>query len=263
MNILVCLKMVSQSTYTDAIGNNKNADRLSDGQLVINPADAYALELALRMKDKDKTIKITAIMMAPQYAEHILRTALSMGADQAVHVSDQLFAGADTIATAETLARAITLLPSQDLILCGNKAIDSETGHIGPQLAVLLSLPAITNVIDMDRDGDTLLLQRSQEDGIAIYCGRLPLLLTVVNGSRMVRSPTILGMRRSKNAPIRLIDGAALGLSEEFAGQKASGTETIQVKQLQFPHRHGQRLEDPVLGAEALALLLRGGREIG
>ena len=125
MNILVCLKMVSQARFTDSL-NDTGADRLSGGQLVINPADAYALELALRLKDKKSDTFITVLTMAPQYAEHILRTALAMGADRAVHICDGAFAGSDTIMTALTISRAIEHIGPQDIILCGKKAIDSE-----------------------------------------------------------------------------------------------------------------------------------------
>ena len=83
MNILVCLKMVSQARFTDSLRDSRT-DRLSGGQLVMNPADSYALELALRLKDRRNDIFITVLTMAPQYADHILRTALAMGADAVV-----------------------------------------------------------------------------------------------------------------------------------------------------------------------------------
>lgn len=260
MNILVCMKMVSQSTYSDAFDDASGAERLSSGQLGINPADAYALELALRLKDRDSSVHITVITMAPQYAEHILRTALAMGADEAVHISDKVFAGADTIATANTLARAIKLLPRQDIILCGKKAIDSETGHIGPQLGALLEMTVITNVLDFDRTEASILVRRSQENGTSSYSCPFPALLTVVNGSSMVRAATILGLRRSKSVDIRLLTGAELGLDALSAGKNASGTETIEIKKLQFAHRHGKRETDAAKGAAVLATMLGGGR---
>lgn len=257
MNILVCLKMVSQSTYSDTFDDASGAERLSGGQLGINPADAYALELALRLKDIDSSVHITAITMAPKTAEMILRTALAMGVDEAVHISDRIFAGADTIATSATLAGAIRSLPPQDLILCGKKAVDSETGHIGPQLGALLGIPVITNVLEFSASESGITALRSQENGTVQYGCGFPALLTVVNGTSMVRSATIMGMRRSKNVLVQLLTGAELGMDAAHAGQNASGTETIEVRQLRFAHRGGQRETSAEAGAAAIADMLR------
>ena len=137
MNILVCLKMVSRATYTDMLcSDDASDDRLSGGAIGINPADAYALETALKLKDRYGAY-VTVLSMSPMLAEPMLRSALAMGADEAVLVCDRIFAGSDTIATAKTLSAALKALPRQDMIFCGSKAIDSETGHIGAQLAAL------------------------------------------------------------------------------------------------------------------------------
>ena len=133
MNILVCLKIVSQATFTDSLTDND--DRLSGGKLGINPADAYALELALRIKDNAPETMVTVVTMAPSYAENALRDAIAAGADRAVLICDSALAGSDTLVTANILAAAINRLGGFDLVLCGRKAIDSETGHIAPQLS--------------------------------------------------------------------------------------------------------------------------------
>ena len=91
MNILVCLKIVSQATFTDSLTDNY--DRLSGGRLGINPADAYALELALRIKDNAPETMVTVVTMAPSYAENALRDAIAAGADRAVLICDSALAG--------------------------------------------------------------------------------------------------------------------------------------------------------------------------
>ena len=93
MNILVCVKIVSQATFSDSLSDSN--DRLSGGKLGINPADAYALELALRIKDKDKGTMVTVLTMAPPYVEKSLRDALAAGADEAVMICDSRAAGSD------------------------------------------------------------------------------------------------------------------------------------------------------------------------
>lgn len=102
MNIIVCLKIVSQATFSDSLTDND--DRLSGGRLSINPADRYALELALRIKDNDPGTMVTVVTMAPAYAESSLRDAIAAGADRAVIVCDSALAGSDTLITANILA---------------------------------------------------------------------------------------------------------------------------------------------------------------
>lgn len=237
MNILVCLKMVSQARFTDSLRDSRT-DRLSGGQLVMNPADSYALELALRLKDRRNDIFITVLTMAPQYADHILRTALAMGADKAVHICDKAFAGSDTIMTAETISRAIKKLPPQDMILCGKKAIDSETGHIGPQLGVALGIPWVTNVTDISFGEDSdIELVRSQESSVVGLKLKGRAVLTVCNGTGMVRAPGIIGLRRSREQPIELWDRHALGIEDAQAGTNGSGTQTVSVTETKFRNR--------------------------
>lgn len=240
MNILVCLKMVSRTTYTDALNpEDASGDRLSTGTIEINPADLYALETALRMKDRYGAY-VTVLTMSPMSAEPILRNALAMGSDEAVLVCDRIFAGSDTLATAKTLSTAIRALPPQDMIFCGSKAIDSETGHIGAQLAALNELAYMSNVLAVSGvEEGAVGIRRAGKCGMEEYSLMLPAVLSVINGTDMIRSPTILGIRRGAKAPIRLMTGETLHLTEADSGKNASGTETIMVENLRFAHRHG------------------------
>ena len=249
MNILVCLKMVSRSTYSDTFAESASADRLSGGQLGLNPADAYTLEQALRIKDRRPATRITVITMAPKTGEQILREALAMGADEAVHVSDIAYAGSDTIATAGVLAAAIASLGRFDLILCGRKAIDSETGHIGAQLSQALGVPFLSNVLSLVPGNGAVEAICALSDGTAKFRCPCPVLLTVINGTDMVRAPMILGLRRAKNVPIRLVTTATVPAVR-------SGTETISVTELSFAHRHGEKETDLQRGIERLVKLL-------
>lgn len=256
MNILVCLKLVSQAQFADSL--KESADRLSSGQLAMNPADEYALEMALRLKDRYPDICITVISMAPQYAEHILRTAVAMGADKAVHLCDSAFAGSDTIATSTIIARAIQSLPPQDIILCGRKAIDSETGHIGPQLAERLALPYAGAALDlaMPRKG-ILEFCRAQDNGIVRVQAKAPLVISLCNSSTMIRSPSIMGLRKSRKAEILLLDSRVLGFDSRSVGTSLSGTETVSVKEMNFRSRKQKSTADTAEGAKLIYTLLR------
>ena len=235
MDIAVCIKLVSELRYTDALSEN-GSERLSGGSLVMNPADAYALECALRVKDAAPDVCITVITMGPDAAENILRQALSMGADKAVHICDSLFAGSDTLATADVLSRALRTLGELDLILCGQKAIDSETGHIGPQLGALLKMDVITNVIEFDVKADKGIgFTAVQDNGTARYEGRLPIILTICNGTEPVRIPTIAGMRQGRSKAIRAI--SSKDLSIDLPGIDRSPTKVLKLARIEHKKR--------------------------
>ena len=256
MNILVCVKIVSQATFSDSL--SENDERLSGGKLGINPADAYALELALQIKDKNPGTTVTVLTMAPPLAEKSLRDAIAAGADEAVMISDVRAAGSDTLATSKIIAAAIKKLPPQDLILCGKKAIDSETGHIGPQLRALLGLPLLTSVLSFAVDGSELNTLCGRDGFTAEYSGTLPAILTICNGTDMVRNPTIMGIRRSKNAVIKQFNLDALAVDINDVGLDGSPTRTVSVETISF--RRGKKnlctsLEE---GSARLAELLKG-----
>lgn len=261
MNILVCVKIVSQATFSDSLSDSN--DRLSGGKLGINPADAYALELALRIKDKEKGTMVTVLTMAPPYVEKSLRDAIAAGADEAVMICDSRAAGSDTLATSKIIAAAIKTLPPQDLILCGKKAIDSETGHIGPQLRVLLDMPLLTNVTSFALNAGTVTANCARDGVAAQYSGALPAILTVCNGTDMVRSPTIMGIRRSKNAVIKQLSLDELNVDVDEVGLEGSPTRTVSVETISFRRGKKNLCNDAEAGSLKLMELLKGGESNG
>lgn len=232
MRILVCLKLVSQRTFTDAFDSDSGKERLTGSLLVINPADEFALELALRVKDQEPDTHISVITMAPQNAEQMLRSALAMGADSAYHICDKEFAGSDTIATASVLSAAVKLTGPYDLILCGKNAIDSETGHIGPQMAALLQCDFFSNVLSFSKIPQGISITRAEGNGCRMYFVDSVALFSVVNGTSIVRKPTVLGYKRAKTQLIQTFTSADITPVK-------SGTMTLQVIENSFIHRHG------------------------
>ena len=141
MNIIVCIKQVpeTQEVRLDPVTHTLKREGIA---AIINPFDLYALEEGLRVKESQGG-KVTVLTMGPPQAEAALREALGYGADAAVLLSDKAFAGADTWATALTLARAIEKLGGADLIFCGKQAIDGDTAQVGPMLATILDIPYV------------------------------------------------------------------------------------------------------------------------
>lgn len=140
MNIAVCIKQVPDVPSIRV--DRKRMTIVREGiENIINPLDSVALEAALSLREKEGG-RITVLSMGPSQSEEALREALAAGADEAILLTDPAFAGADTLATSHVLARAISRLkPFPDLVLCGKQTIDSDTGHVGPQIAEELNLP--------------------------------------------------------------------------------------------------------------------------
>ncbi len=144
MNIVVCLKQVPGTTEVKI--NPQTNTLIRQGiKNIINPFDTYALEEGVRLKEKQGG-KVTVISMGPPQALDMLREAISLGADEAILLSDSAFAGADTYATAFTLAAAVKKLGRVDLIICGRQSTDGDTAQVGPEMSEMLNVPFVAYV---------------------------------------------------------------------------------------------------------------------
>jgi electron transfer flavoprotein beta subunit len=164
---------------------------------IVNPLDAVALEAALTLKRKQEA-KVTVLTMGPPQSEEALREALAAGADQAVLITDPRFAGADTLATSHALARAISRLePFPDLILCGKQSIDSDTGHVGPQIAEELDLPQVCGATEIHLEEGSLMVKQVSDGFLNTFRVSLPALVTV---SRDLALPGYLSLGEIERA---------------------------------------------------------------
>lgn len=178
MNIVVCIKQVPDVPNIRI--DRKRMTIIREGvESVSNPLDCVALEAALELKVREGG-RITALCMGPPQSEEALREALAAGADEGILLTDIAFAGADTLATSRVLARAISQLdPFPDLVLCGKQTVDSDTGHVGPQIAEELDLPQVCGVSEIHMEGDHLIVKRSSDGFLETMRVTPPALLTV------------------------------------------------------------------------------------
>ncbi len=174
MKVIVCIKQVPDTTNV-RINPETNTLVREGVQSIINPFDVYALEEAVRLREKHGGT-VTVITMGPPQAAEALREAISLGADNVYLVSDRAFAGADTLATAYALACAIRTLGGgaanpaggADVILMGRQAIDGDTGQVGPGVAENLDLPHVTDIRKIEEIVDgRIVVERLLEDGYA------------------------------------------------------------------------------------------------
>jgi len=201
---------------------------------IINPLDLYAVEEALRLRE-DYGGEILALSMGPPAAEGALREALSMGVDRAVLLTDRRFAGSDTWATARTLSAAVRRLGDFDLVLCGERATDGETGQVGPEVGAMLGIPVVTYVSRIEEvcpaegGAGRIRCERLTEEGYQLVETTLPALLTVVKEINEPRLPTFRGKLAARRAEIQRLTAEDLGLPPGETGLQGSPTRVVKV----------------------------------
>ena len=194
MNILVCVKQVPDTTEIKI--NPETNTLIRDGvPSIVNTFDAFALEAAARIKDKDPETKIVVASMGPEQAKAALKECLAIAADKAYLVSDRVFGGSDTLATSYILSNAVGKLEELegkfDAIFCGKQAIDGDTAQVGPELAEHLGYPQVTYALEVEAADGKLKVLKEGQDGNMIIGVQTPCVVTFTKPSFDPRYPTI------------------------------------------------------------------------
>jgi len=233
MNIVVCIKQVPGTTEIK-IDPETNTLVREGVESIINPFDGYALEEAVRLRERCGG-KVIAISMGPPQADAALREAISLGADEAVLLSDRAFAGSDTWATSYVLSRAIAKIADYDVVICGRQTLDGDTGQVGPGLSEMLKIPFVAYVSKVEeiREG-YIRVQRMVEEGYETIEMALPAVITVAKEINVPRLPSLRGSMKAKSAQIPVWTAADIGVEENKAGIAGSPTRVVKVF---FPQR--------------------------
>ncbi len=229
MHIVVCIKQVPDTT--DVRIDPKTNTLMREGvQSIVNPFDTYAIEEALRLRERVGGT-VTAISMGPPQAEAVIREAIAMGANAGILISDRAFAGSDTWATSYTLAMAIRKLePAADLVICGKQASDGDTAQVGPGIATHLDLPQITYVRKVEEIGEgRIVAERLLETGFEVIESSLPCLLTVVKEINEPRLPSLKGKMAARKAEVPVWKAADLGADPAKLGLDGSPTKVVKI----------------------------------
>jgi electron transfer flavoprotein beta subunit len=260
MNIIVCIKQVPDTTNV-RIDPETNTLIRTGVQSIINPFDTYAIEEGVRLKEKFGGI-VTVITMGPPQAEEALREAISLGADEALLVSDKVFAGSDTWATSYTLSRTIQKIGRFDIIICGKQAIDGDTAQVGPGIAAFLDVPQITfvkkieEIATINQHGHNesratnderrlIRAERMTEEGYDIIESPLPCVITVVKEINEPRLPSLKGKMRAKKIEIKRLEAKDLDADPDSLGLKGSPTKVVKIF-TPPPRKGGQILQGEV-----------------
>jgi electron transfer flavoprotein beta subunit len=223
MHIVVCVKQVLDTA--DTRFDSETGILRREGQpITINPLDEYAVEEALRLKEKLGGT-VTALGMGATGATETLRHAIAMGADDAVLVTDPALAGSDTEATARVLAKALAKIDGATLVLCGAQSVDGDNAYVGPAIAQHLGLPCVTfarKIVEIDES--KAVVERMMEEGYDRIETPLPAVLTVIKEINEPRISSLKGKMRAKKTDPKVIALADLGIDAASVGLTGATT---------------------------------------
>jgi len=221
VNIIACIKQVPDTETLIKIAPDGKSIVKDDIKWVMNPYDEFGVEEALRIKEKVGG-EVTVIGLGPKRVTESLRTALAMGADKGILISDPALEGSDPLAVATALAAALKDQPF-DLIFTGQRGVDDDMGLVGASLAEFLGIPHLSVIVKVEvgADGKTLKAHRPVEGQTLIIESSLPAVVTAQKGLNEPRYASLPGIMKAKKKPLAEKTLADLGLNPAEFGESA------------------------------------------
>lgn len=233
MRFVVCVKQVPDPRHFHEISLDAETKRIQREGVpsVVNPTDENAVEEALRLRERHSGT-VTAISMGPPQAASALRKTLAMGVDTAVLLSDAVFAGADALTTAFTLAKGIKKLGGFDLVLCGAESADGGTSQVPPTLAEFLGVPHavfVSEVEHLNAEKKELVVKRELENGYMRVRLKLPAVISVTSEINTPRLPPAASIMEAARKEVKVWDAVALGVKHDEVGLQGSPTRVLEI----------------------------------
>jgi electron transfer flavoprotein beta subunit len=225
MNIVVCVKQVPDTAAERRLrpGDARLDREAADG--LINELDEYGIEEALLIKEAHGG-EVTVLTMGPDKASESIRKALSMGADKAVHLTDDALAGSDVLQTSYALAQVLQQI-GFDLVVVGAESTDARMGAMAAMLAERLGVPQLSLASKVEIDGDQVTIHRQSEDGYWTVQGHLPAVIGVVEKINEPRYPSFKGIMAAKKKPLQVMSCADAGIDTSLVGLANASTEVV------------------------------------
>jgi len=244
MKIVVPIKQVPDMSQVKFDNEQGRVDRNSAG-VEINPFDLNALEAAVQIKEKGDS-SIIAISMGPLSAESTLKDALARGADEAILLSDNVFSGSDTLATSYIISSAIKKLGDFDLIICGEKTVDGDTGQVGPEIAEHLGIPHVSYVSAIKAIRPKLIVSYEMNNTRYTVESGFPVLITVTKDINTPRLPAFSDKMKARKAVIQRRNSNDLipDITTDRVGVKGSPTRVYKVTIPSEDERKGRIFRD-------------------
>jgi electron transfer flavoprotein beta subunit len=225
MKVAVCVKQIPDPAEPGSLNpDTKTLKR--DGKLILDESDSYGVEMALQLVAGDG--EVVLVSMAPNGEVNGLRTALAMGADRAILVSDPVLSGSDALSTAKVLAAAIKRA-EPDLVLAATESTDGYTGTVPEQVAELLGLPSVTFAKSVAVANGTVAVRRQTEAGYDEVECPLPAVVSVTAGVVEPRYPSFKGIMAAKSKPVEELTVAELGLDGSVVGWTGARQDIVEI----------------------------------
>ena len=254
MNIVVLVKQVPD-TYSERKLRDSDGVLDRDGSdAVLDEINERAVEAALQLKEAHDG-EVTVLTMGPDRATDAIRKALSMGADKAVHLTDEALRGSCAVQTARALAKAIGTAGEFDLVIAGNEASDGRVAAVPAMVADLLGLPALTHAREVTVDGSTLTVRRETDDGVTHLTAELPAVVSVGEKINEPRYPSFKGIMAAKKKPVSTLGLADAGIDPAEVGL-ANALTTVTSAQPKPPKSAGEKVADEGDGGAKIAAYL-------
>jgi len=260
MNIVVLVKQVPDTYSERKLRDDGVLDRDAT-DAVLDEINERAVEAALQLKeaaaDSGDGSEVTVLTMGPDRATDAIRKALSMGADKAVHLSDEALAGSDAVATAKVLAKAIGTVEGVDLVLAGNEASDGRGAAVPAMVADVLGWPALTHVRELTVEGGAVTGRRETDDGVTVLTAELPVVVSVSEKINEPRYPSFKGIMAAKKKPVASLSLADVGVDAGEVGL-ANALTTVTSASPKPPKSAGEKVSDEGDGGDKIASFLVG-----
>jgi electron transfer flavoprotein beta subunit len=253
MNIVVLVKQVPDTWAERKLNDgDKTLDRASV-DVVMNEIDEYAVEEALRIKEAQGG-EVTILTMGPERAIETIRKALSMGADKAVHLTDEALKGSDAVQTSYALSEVLKTL-EYDLVIVGSEATDSRMAIMGALLSERLGQPQLTGARKVTAEGGTIKIERQTDDGYAVVEAATPAIISVVEKINEPRYPSFKGIMAAKSKPLSTLSVGDAGLDAALVGLATAPSQVVEFS-TKPPRQAGQIVKDEGDGGSKVAEFL-------
>jgi electron transfer flavoprotein beta subunit len=250
MNIVVLVKQVPDTEGDRKLSAADNTVDRASVDAVINYIDEFAIEEGLRLKEAHGG-EVTILTVGPERATESIRKALSMGADKAVHVSDEALHGSDAIATAKVIAKALGTV-EWDVAIAGSEATDSRSSIVPALLAEALGVAQLTHARKVTVDGSTVTIERVTDTGYESVQGSTPAVISVVEKINDPRYPSFKGIMAAKSKPIDVKSLGDLGVDAGEVGLSNAWSQVVSFENAP-PRAAGQTVKDEGNGGAAIA----------
>jgi len=255
-NIVVLIKQVPDTWSERKLKDDDYTLDRDAADAVLDEINERAVEEALLIKEKEgDESKVTVLTAGPERATEAIRKALSMGADEAVHVLDEGMHGSDIVQTGWVLAKALGTIEGTELVIAGNEATDGVGGAVPAIIAEYLGLPQLTHVRKLSVEGGKVTGERETDDGLFTLEASLPAVVSVTEKINEPRFPSFKGIMAAKKKPVNTLTLAEIGVEGDEVGLANAGSKVLQA-QPKPPKTAGEKVEDDGEGGNKIAQYL-------